>query len=101
MEKIKDTLLYCVPFLVILLAWQCFRTFEVVPRWVLPSPSETAIAFGRLVLDGTLLRLVAISAAHTIPAFVLSSIAAVFVGLAVGLSSTWRKMLMPSSAAVW
>lgn len=101
MQRTRDALLYCVPFLLILIAWQLFRTFEIIPPWILPSPSETAIAFGSLVLDGTMLRLVATSAGHMIPAFVLSSITAIFVGLLVGLSSTWRKMLMPMLSVIY
>lgn len=100
-RKIKGIFLASLPFLFILISWQILHHFNLFPKWLLPSPLETASTFWRLATDGTLASLILISATNAIPAFVFALVCAVALGTLIGMNTTIKKIFFPFLSAIY
>ena len=100
-QKTKDILLALVPFILFIAIWYLTYYLNVIPRWLTASPHETAVTFYRLLVDGTIFRLILFSAANSIPAFIMALVAATVLGVLIGLNETARKMLFPLLSAIY
>ena len=98
-RKIKDILLASIPLLSILIIWYISYYFNLYPKWLLPSPSETASTFWKLAADGTLANLISISITNAVPAFIFALCCAVILGTLIGINTT-IKISAPESDAV-
>ena len=94
-NKIKNVLLPLIPFLLLIAFWSLAYYFSTSTRWLIPSPLKTADTLITLVLSGTLVKLVYISALNIFPAFFASLIFAVVVGVIIGINTNVRKSLLP------
>jgi len=100
-NKAKTFLLGSIPFVLILAVWTLFSVFGVVPNWLIPNPYEVLIAFWNLLIDGTIFRLLVISAYNVVPAFVLALLIALVLGIWIGLNRTIEKIFMPFLSAIY
>lgn len=100
-QRIKDTLLALTPFIAIILTWYGTYYFDLVPSWLNASPHKTVITFWQVISDGTLLKIVLISAANSIPAFISALFVAIALGTVVGMNATIRKIFYPLLSAIY
>jgi ABC-type nitrate/sulfonate/bicarbonate transport system permease component len=88
-------------FLVILVSWQLLHAFNVIPSWFISGPKETFLVFLKLLLDGTLPRLLSISFLNIFPAFIMAIIASLFFGILIGVNAAFRKIFTPFLSAIY
>jgi sulfonate transport system permease protein len=86
--------------LTLLAVWQAVTSTGLVPRSLLPPPTEVLAALADLVADGSLWGHLAISGQRVLLGFGAGTALAVLVGLLVGLSRTADRMLTPTVLAV-
>jgi len=94
--KLKNIILAAILPFCILLLWQLFYSFEVIPHWILKSPCQVLITLWHLLIDGTLLHLVSISASNALIAFTLALVVSVAFGLLLGINPTAEKIFFPT-----
>lgn len=80
-------------FAVLIALWQICTMYFAIPSWLLPSPSEIAIAF--VEWRGELLRNSAVTLYETIAGFALSIALAIPLAVAVAYSPFLRKSIYP------
>lgn len=97
LKKIRplDFFLTLTPFLVLLTIWWLLYYFNLIPHWILRSPQEVSKTFLELLSNGTILRIVLISATNAIPAFLVAILVSLILGILIGLSSLARKIFLP------
>lgn len=100
-NKIKNFILGISLFVAILIVWQSLCALGLLPSWMLANPRETFLSFVKLVGDGTLTKLLAISFFNIFPAFILAVAASLILGILVGTSGTFRKVFTPVLSAVY
>lgn len=100
-QKIKNTLLGLIPFILIGFIWWFFYHFNMVPRWMIPSPLNTLQTFWALIVNGTLISLVWVSLQNVLLGFLLAIIFSLILGTLIGLSTTARKIFFPFLSAVY
>lgn len=100
-QTIKNIGLGVIPFLFILLIWFISCYFNFLPKWLIPSPFQTAKAFWELTTDGTLVHLVIMSIANAVPAFIFGLVFSVIMGMLIGMSATARKIFCPFLSAIY
>ncbi len=100
-QKIKKYLLASLPFLFILIFWQTSHYYSIFPKWLIPPPLEVASTFSQLIIDGTLIELILISAKNLLPAYFLALICAVGLGTIIGVNSTCRRIFSPFLSAIY
>lgn len=100
-KKINTFLLGCVPFLVILLLWQLFYQYAIVPHWLIPSPWETFQEFLEMLFDGTIIHVLLRSGYNAIPAFLLASVVSVLLGVVIGVSGFADALSRPFLSALY
>lgn len=100
-KTIKNIVLGLIPFFVILGMWQLVYYFQLAPHWLLPSPIDTACTFWGLLIDGTIFKLITLSAANAIPAFILALFLSITFGIFIGVSHSARKIFMPFLSAIY
>lgn len=98
--KIKEIILGWSLFVAALVIWQILSVTRIVPVWLLSSPSETLAAFLKLIENGTLIKLLLNSFLNIFPAFIVSLLFALTLGIFIGINSTFRKMFSPFLAAI-
>lgn len=99
-SKIKNFLLGASLFVAVLVVWQLLSAFRVIPTWFLPTPGETFYTFLGLVQNGILIKLLLNSFLNIFPAFVLSLIFSLVLGIFIGTNATFRRMSLPFLAAI-
>lgn len=99
-NRVKYFILSISLFVAILVIWQLLSFFQVIPLWLLSSPSETILTFFRLIRSGVLLRLLLNSFLNIFPSFVLSLLFSLVLGVFVGTNVTFRRMFSPFLAAI-
>lgn len=99
--KIRTILLGSLPFVAVILVWLAAIFFNFFPKWLLPDPLSVLLAFLSLLFDGTLLRLVYLSAINSIPSFLLALFSGVVLGSIIGASSTAKKIFFPFLSAIY
>lgn len=97
----KNIILGAIPFLIILFVWAVSSYFNFIPNWLIPSPFQTAKAFFELSINGTLGRLIIISAANAVPAFIFGLVFALIAGILIGMSATAKKIFFPFLSAIY
>lgn len=100
-KRVNTILLGIIPFLFIGIIWYVLYAYQIFPQWVIPSPAETMFTFFSLIQDGTILHLVSVSLLNIIPAFIVGSIVAIFLGVAIGINTTTRKIFSPFISALY
>ncbi len=100
-QLIKSIALGSIPFLVILILWYIIYYFDQSNGWLFPSPLKTALSFGQLISDGTLLELISTSLLNLIPPFILATICAIALGTLMGINRTIHKVFHPILSAIY
>ncbi|NCP72073.1 ABC transporter permease [archaeon] len=100
-KNIKNILLGSIPFVFLIVLWQLIYVFQWVPHWMLPSPLLVLKEFYKLLIDGTLFRLLFISMKNAIPAFILALITSILLGILIGVNKTFRKIISPFLGAIY
>jgi NitT/TauT family transport system permease protein len=90
-----------VAFVVLLAAWQLASTTGLMPKWVLPAPSDIINAFGRLAASGELLKHIQASLKRLLAGWAAGTIAGIGIGLAIGLFTLARSIGRPFLAALF
>ncbi len=99
--KIKNAFLSISFFLVVLVVWYSLSISEIIPSWFLPGPGKTFVTFWQLIFDGTIIKLALISISNILPAFFIAVLFSVTVGIIIGISETFRKILSPALSAFY
>ncbi len=99
-EHAKSFLLGALPFLAILGVWFTVSHFALVPRWVLPSPLYTGKALWALVVSGKLFTLAWVSLQNVLIGFVFAALAAISLGILIGMYPVLRKVFFPFLATI-
>ncbi|MFH2063540.1 MAG: ABC transporter permease [bacterium] len=97
---IRSLLLGSVGFLLVLAAWQLLFSLGLIKAWTLSSPAETFVVLWRLVSDGSLAKLLMNSLTNLLPAFFMSAVFSLLLGILIGSNNLARRILMPFLAAV-
>lgn len=100
-QTIKNIGLGAIPFLFILLIWSVSCYFNFLPKWLIPSPLQTAKTFWELTNNGTLVQLIIMSAKNAVPAFIFGIIFAGIAGVLIGINATIRKVFSPFLSAIY
>lgn len=100
-KKYRDLLVGSIPFLVILFAWTLGSYLSLFPGWMIPTPATTAITFFKLVVDGTMLRLVWASLQNALLGFAIALFVSLVLGILIGSYRVMRKMFYPFFATVY
>lgn len=100
-KKIRNFLLSISLFVAILLVWKVFCMLGIISPWLLSGPEATFYVFFKLILDGTLLKLVGISFLNVFPAFFMAVILALVLGVAIGMSKTVSKIFSPFISSIY
>jgi len=100
-QTAKNIGLGAIPFLIILLIWAVSSYFNFIPKWLIPSPFQTAKSFWELTINGTLSHLIVISAANAVPAFIFGLIFALIAGVLIGMSGIAKKIFFPFLSAIY
>lgn len=100
-QTTKNIIFGAIPFLFILLIWSFLCYFNLLPKWLIPSPLQTARTFCKLITDGTMIKLVIMSAKNAIPAFIFGLIFAVIMGVLIGINKTIKKIFSPFLSAIY
>ena len=99
-RRIREFLLGISLFAAALAAWQLLTALKAIPPWMLSPPTESLSTLWRLLWSGTLFELLLNSLANMLPAFCLSVVLSLALGVAIGMNSVVRRMFMPFLAAV-
>lgn len=99
-KRIKNFILGASLFAAVLAVWQLLSAVQIIPAWLLPSPSETFFVFLGLVRNGILIELLLNSFLNIFPAFVLSLVISLALGIFIGTNATFRRMSLPFLAAI-
>lgn len=99
-KRIKNFILGVSLFVAVLTVWQLLSAVQIIPAWLLPSPNETFFAFLGLVRNGILIRLLLNSFLNIFPAFILSLVISLALGIFIGTNATFRRMFLPFLAAI-
>ncbi len=99
-SKIKNFLLGAFLFIAVLIVWQLLSAFRVIPTWFLPTPGETLYTFLGLIQNGVLIKLLLNSFLNIFPAFILSLLFSLVLGIFIGTNATFRRMCLPFLAAI-
>lgn len=99
-RKIKNFILGASLFVVVLVVWQLLNVLQIIPTWFLPTPGETLYTFLELIRNGILIKLLLNSFLNIFPAFILSLLFSLVLGIFIGTNVTFRRMSMPFLAAI-
>lgn len=97
----KDRLINLISPLVFLLIWELLVVFGVLDRRFFPPPTETLERLAELVASGELVAATAITLRRMAVGFMLATIPAIIIGLAMGVSRTARLALSPLISALY
>jgi len=95
LQKTKELLFGTLPFLFIFVLWYLAATFNLMPKWFLPSPTQVVTSFKNLLSDGTVLKIVIESTLNLIPPYLFAVVAAVIFGILIGVNTTFRRIFFP------
>ena len=90
-----------IPFLAIMIVWYFVYHFDQSATRLVPSPVETGSAFLRLMMNGTLPKLILASLLNLIPPFILAAVCAVAFGTMLGINRTVHKIFYPILSAIY
>ncbi|GKY89393.1 ABC transporter permease [Sinisalibacter aestuarii] len=79
----------------VLLAWQYLPTALDVPRFIIPTLSDSMIELKRMWMQESLLGHILSTALYTILGFVIGSLLGAVMGYLLGMSQFWEKVLSP------
>ncbi len=99
-KRIKNFILGVSLFVTVFLVWWGSSALGTIPAWLLPSPGETFLSFLELIRSGVLLALLWNSLLNIFPAFVLSLVVSLALGIFIGTNAVFRRMSMPFLAAI-
>ena len=99
-KQIENFLLGASLFVAVLVVWQLLNIIQMILVWLLPSPGETLSAFLRIVQSGILTELLLNSFLNIFPAFILSLVVSLVLGVFIGTNTIFRRMSMPFLAAI-
>ncbi len=100
-KRIKNYFLNISLFVVILIIWQLLCMFGVISPWVMSNPNQTFLTLVKIIGDGTLIQLLAVSFLNIFPAFILAVVLALIFGVLVGINSTFSKIFSPFFSAIY
>ena len=98
---IKKLLLSSIPFAIIAICWIILHCYNVLPNWMIPSLTQTIIAFVKLLLDGTLCSLIISSTINSLPPYILGSSFAFLFGVLIGLNNTAKNIFLPFLSSIY
>ncbi|MDR5654193.1 ABC transporter permease [Ruixingdingia sedimenti] len=80
---------------VVLAAWQVLPTYFGVPKYIIPTLSDSIAEFGRMWRSEGLLRHTASTALYTVLGFAIGSALGAVLGYLLGMSRFWEEVLSP------
>ncbi len=99
--KVQERLLYLVSPIGLLAIWQILLMLGLGDRRFVPAPSDIAVRFWELTLNGELVRHVAVTLWRVFAGFVIGSVPAVAVGLLMAMFRPVRIFFDPLIAALF
>lgn len=100
-SKIKNFALGILLFIAILLIWKILYLLGIIPLWILSGPEETINEFVRLIIEGTLLKMLAISFINILPAFLAAVAFSLLLGIPIGMYKTASKIFSPFISSIY
>lgn len=99
-KRIKNFILGVSLFVAVLAIWQLLSATQIIPTWLLSSPNETFFTFLGLIRNGILIKLLLNSFLNIFPAFILSLVVSLALGIFIGTNATFRRMFLPFLAGI-
>ena len=100
-EKTRERLLYLISPIALLLVWQLLITLGFGDRRFIPAPSDIAVRFWQLTLNGELAAHTGATLARAAAGFVIGVVPAVAVGLLMAMFKPVRVFFDPLIAALF
>lgn len=100
-KKLVNLTLALFPFIFIIVIWHFIYVYNVFPQWLIPYPTAVVKSFWALVFDGTIGRLILISALNVIPPFLIALVVSLILGVFIGINTVLKKMFFPLLSAIY
>lgn len=94
-KHLIDILLAIIPFICLLAVWLIIVKYQFIPSWLLYSPLDVWQKIKDIATNGILLKLIQISLTNALIAFFIALLFSMFLGLAIGLNQTIKKIFLP------